>query len=368
MFTRSPRFLTLAQQVARILEEDIRRGVRRDTLPGERSLAESLQVSRRTIRAATELLRKKKLVVTTHGAETRILETRPRDSDANALRSIGLLLPEPLEKQQPFATVFINSLRTLFYTNGFRLDTHFGHRYFSGRPSAALKRLVARFSCDGWLLAFSNRASQSWFLAQEIPTVVIGTAHEGIALPFVDVDMLATARHAASLMLRRGHRNIALIIPRSEWPGDQKTEQGFFEGIRQAPDSKAAGQVFKHDGTVPSIRGIVERLLQMTNRPTALFVVNPYHYVTVAAILAGKRLHVPDDVSLLCRDDDYCLRYLPIAPSRYVYSATARAKEIFSTLMSTIQHGREPQEPVKSVLIIPEFFEGASIAGICREP
>lgn len=73
MFTSSPRFLTLAQQVARVLEEDIRRGALRGILPSERQLVEKLQVSRRTIRAATEMLARKKLIRTAQGVETMIL-------------------------------------------------------------------------------------------------------------------------------------------------------------------------------------------------------------------------------------------------------------------------------------------------------
>jgi DNA-binding LacI/PurR family transcriptional regulator len=283
------------------------------------------------------------------------------------MRSIGLLLPEPLEQLQPFATVFVNALRTLFYNNGFRLDTHIGHRYFSGRPSVALKRLVARFPCEGWILAFSNRASQAWFDARRIPAVVIGTAYEGISLPFVDIDMLATARHAAGVLLRKGHRRMALIIEESARPGDIKTQQGFLEGLGRSGGAAASGQIFKHGGTVPGLQRLVERILQMPERPTALFIANPYHYLAVAGILAEKGLHVPRDMSLLCRDDDYCLRYLPTAPSRYVYSATLRAKEIFSTLMWARQHRVRGSEPVKTVLILPEFFAGGSIATLNRE-
>ena len=80
MFTSSSRYSTLTQQVARDIEEEIRKGVLRESLPGERQLAETRQVSRRTIRAATEILREKKLIRKLHGLPTRIL-------DAPAVRS-----------------------------------------------------------------------------------------------------------------------------------------------------------------------------------------------------------------------------------------------------------------------------------------
>ena len=97
MFTSSPRFLTLAQQVARVLEEDIRRGALRGILPSERQLVEKLQVSRRTIRAATEMLARKKLIRTAQGVETIILPLSGSRSDRGARHTIGMLLSQPVK-------------------------------------------------------------------------------------------------------------------------------------------------------------------------------------------------------------------------------------------------------------------------------
>lgn len=361
MFTSSPRYVTLTQQVARTLEEQIRAGVLRDSLPGERSLAASMQVGRRTIRAATEILRQKKLIQTTHGVGTLILKAPEPESGPRPLRTIGLLVPQPLLQLQPYATVFIDPLRTLLYENGFRLDTHFGRSFFSRKPSAALQRLVTRFSTDGWLLALSNRACQEWFHAQGIPTVVIGSSHEDVVLPSVDLDMLATSRHAAQVLLRKGHRRIALVIGASEWVGDRRTEQGFLEGVRQF-GSGAVGQVFRHTGSLPGLRQTVTQILQAPARPTALFVVNPYHYLTVTGLMAEQGVHVPRDLSLLCRDDEFCLRHLPTTPSRYVYDKNARAKLIFASLMAAVERAGRTASRAQAVLMMPSFEAGASIA------
>lgn len=359
MFTSSPRYLTLAQQVAQILEGDIRRGVLRGSLPGERQLVEKLQVSRRTIRAATEILRQKQLVHTAHGLDTRILRPARRNSDRFPVRTIGMLLPMPLDEIKPFANL-VDKLRTLLYTSGYRLDIHFEKSCLSRRPAAALQRLVVRFSCDGWILASANRECQAWFCSQGIATVLHGTAHEGVTLPCVDIDMLATSRHAANVLLRKGHRRIALIIEETDWAGHLKTEQGFLTAVHES-GGEAVGHVLRHRGDVTGLQQAIARAMQLPAPPTALFIVNPYHYIAVAAILAAKGLVVPRDISLLCRDDDICLRYLPIEPSRYVCSSQAMAKEIFAALMRTMR--ADPgHRPVKSVLMLPGFVEGLSIA------
>lgn len=359
MFTSSSRYSTLTQQVARDLEDRIRRGVLRDTLPGERQLAETMQVSRRTIRAATDILREKKLVHTVQGVPTRILDTPVKSASLAPMRSVGMLLPKPLEDLKPFTAV-IEGVRSIFFQNGFRLDTHFGQRFLSRRPGAALKRLVAQFPHDGWILASANRACQVWFYAEGIATVVEGTAHEGIPLASMDIDMLATSRHGATILLRAGHRRIALVIEEADWAGHRKTEQGFLEGVKQF-GSAAVGRVYKHGGTTADLETLIHRLLQSPAPPTALFIVNPYHYLAVAAILAARGLNVPRDISLLCRDDDACLRYLPVKPCRYAYNAQFQAKQIFAMMIAAVRTTPE-KRPTKSVLMLPEYIEGASIA------
>jgi DNA-binding LacI/PurR family transcriptional regulator len=358
MFTRSSRYSTLTQQVARNLEEQISQGVWRDSLPGERQLAETMQVSRRTIRAATEILRQKKLIRKEHGVSTRVLAAPAASPGRESMRTVGLLLPKPLEDLKPFTTA-IDILRGLFYTNGYRLDTHFGQRYLSRRPASALTRLVAQFPNDGWILASANRACQAWFAAQGIPTIVAGTAHEGIALPSMDVDMQATARHAAQFLLRHGHRQIALLMEEADWAGHRRTEQGFLEGARQSGSGNA--RVFRHGGDVSSLQRLLARILQGAEPPTALFIVNPYHYLAVAAILATRGVRVPEDVSMLCRDDDVCLKYLPVTPSRYSCSAQTQAKQMYSMFIETMQSGTA-KRAAKSVLMLPEFIPGNSVA------
>ena len=106
---------------------------------------------------------------------------------------------------------------------------------------------------------------------------------------------------------------------------------------------------------------MITRALEGATPPTALFIVHPYHYLAVAAILAAKGLNVPRDISLLCRDDDTCLRYLPVVPSRYVCSPRKVAEAVFSMLIPALSSGAI-RDNVKSVLMLPDFVEGSSIA------
>jgi DNA-binding LacI/PurR family transcriptional regulator len=364
VFTSSVRYSKLSQQVAKALEEDIRRGIWREVLPGERHLAEAMQVSRRTVRAAVGILRQRKILHTAHGAGTKILRRPGKNKVAGKLRGIGLLLPEPLTHLRSQTMVFIDSLRTLLYVNGFRLDTHIGQCYFTAHPAAALEKLTSQFLYDGWVLAFANRANQEWFHARGIPTVLSGTADEQVPLPFVDMDMFATCHHAASYLLRKGHRRIALFLGNYEKPGDQKSEAGFLEGARHFGRTDVVAQIFKHSGDPTSIHRLVGHILRIPKMPTAWFICNPHHYIAVASVLADCGVSVPRRISLLSRDDDPCLHFLSIVPSRYVCRPETRAQVLFSTLMRAIR--REPAKAEDQQLLMPEFIEGASVADLTK--
>jgi LacI family transcriptional regulator len=361
MFTSSPHYATLGKQVAATLAERIGRGDFGDSLPGERWLADSLQVSRRTVRAALGLLRREKIIETLPGQETRVLRRPLGASGPRHMRAIGLLLPAPVDQLEPYSTASFDLLRGLLVESGYRLETHAGPKFFSRRPGAALAKLTARFHCDAWILTFSNRACQAWFHSRRLPVVILGTAHEGLDLPYVDVDMHGIARHAANFLLGRGHRRLCLVLPEKNRAGDRRTEAGFLEAARSWVGADVATFVFRHDGTMTTLRRMTDRILKLADPPTALFIANPYHYIAVAGLLAERGLKVPRDISLLCREDDYCLRYLPVEPSRYRHRPERRARAMFAAVMHALA-AKSNRRTTRQVLLLPEFVAGASVA------
>jgi DNA-binding LacI/PurR family transcriptional regulator len=362
MSRQPPSYARLPQQVADSIQSEILRGTWTEILPGERQLAKSLQVSRRTVRAAIEILRRRKILGTVHGLGTSVLARRSARAVRNPWPTIGLLLPEDIGQLRPQTAVFIDHLRSFLYARGLRLDTHAGQHFFSKRPAIALKKLVGQFPHTAWILALSTEANQKWFRDQSLPVVVVGTPHQGIDLPHVDIDMGAVGRHASGHLLRKGHRHIALFIEDTDNAGDRETEKGFLEGVRGFRHSAARVSVIRHEGSLESIRRKIERL-KPGRCPTALFISNPYHYLATASLLAQKGIRVPADISLLCRDDDLFLSFLATKPSRYVCDAQTRAKITFSTLMRVLE-GRRGATP--STRMLPDFVEGASIATLLK--
>ena len=81
-------------------------------------------------------------------------------------------------------------------------------------------------------------------------------------------------------------------------------------------------------------------------------------YLTALSALAGARLTVPVDVSLVSRLDDPFLHHLIPAPSRYHVNPSTMARHILTRLAHLVD-GEKLSSPDHEV--IPDFIPGASL-------
>src|SRR6266446_8562552 len=114
-----PKRASLAGQAAQLLRENLARGVWASHLPGERALSERLGVSRPTLRAALDLLRREGWLEVAHGRPTLIL--KPSRRPAARQTNVALLTPVPLPAMPPFVLYWLDELRNELAASGFQL-------------------------------------------------------------------------------------------------------------------------------------------------------------------------------------------------------------------------------------------------------
>lgn len=354
-----PQRQSLVSQTVTILRDEIEQGAWGEWLPAERVLCSSLQVSRNTLRLALQQLRRDGLIHSEHGSGTRIVARAGRGSKRLHSRDVGLLLPDPMEHLRPTQALWIDELRAMLSERGCRLHTFHGRQYFRANPAPALRKLVAQNPHGCWILTLSNEPIQQWFERNEIPCVIAGSVHSGRHLPFRDLDHRATCRHAAGIFLGLGHRSIALVMAKSQLAGDLESEAGFLDGVRASPQAGAEALVRYHDGSVAGISNLLRRLLEQKSPPTALLVANAYHYLTVVSRLAQMNLRIPQDISVISRDEDPFLSFLVPRPARYVVSAQSLAKSLLQPVLELLE-GRSVTQP--ALRLMPEFIRGETVA------
>lgn len=354
-----PQRHSLEEQTAAVLQEEIAKGTWRDWLPGERSLCDMLQVSRHTLRAALVQLRGAGVINSEQGVGNRIVAGRGNlEEKPSRAQDVGLLVSGALDNLLPKHILWIDQLRAMLGEHGCRLHTFHGRKFSQRDPGRALHRLLAQHEHKCWILVLSAEAVQKWFEKQKVPCVVAGTIYSGISLPYCDLDHRAICRHAAGLLLSRGHRQMALVIQKSRRAGDLESEAGFTEGIRQSAHRDTEVMIGYHDATAGGIVATVKRLMQRRPTPTALLVNNPFHYLTVVGSLARLGLRVPEDVSVVSRDGEPYFPYLIPAPTHYMIDPRHFARSLLVPVLQLLQGG----VITKRVLhIMPEFRPGQSV-------
>jgi DNA-binding LacI/PurR family transcriptional regulator len=353
-----PRRQSLVSQTATILREQIARGVWRDWLPGERALCQTLQVSRNTLRAALVQLKRDGVLRSDHGSGNRILVTPKRRVTKRRAQDVALLTPEALERLRPSQTLWIDELRALLSERGCQLHVFSGAQYFQKDPAAALRKVTSQHPHGCWILTLSNESTQRWFERSALPCVVAGSVYAGLNLTFRDLDHRAICRHAAGILLGLGHRKVGLVMQKSRRAGDLESEAGFFEGVKQSSHADAQVGVTYHDATVTSICHGLRRLMDQQPPPTALLVANAFHFVAVVTRLMQMGWKVPQDISVLSRDDDPFLSFILPAPARYLASPHTMAKTLLRPVLELLEGGVVTH---RSIRIMPDFIKGDSL-------
>ncbi len=349
---------TVSSQISAHLRAEIEKGAWTDWLPSERALTHTLQASRNTVHAALERLRVEGVIETVRGVGNRVCGTPTRSPASEQGKSVGLLNPQSIRGLRSWTTLWVDELKDLLLQENCRLRVHEGLQFDRTNPGAALDRLVSQHPHDAWVLTLSSAATQRWFARRKLPCILAGTAFADVPLPHCDLDYRAACRHAVGVLLRSGHRRIALLNRESRRAGDLDSEAGFLEAA-QASRAEVVTSIAWHRDDVTSVSRALAQLLDRKTPPTALLVSNSYAYLATATLLAQRGLRIPQDISLISRNDDPFLAAVAPAPARYVASPLAFAKKLLSPLLQ-LMNGERLARPQS--LLLPKFVAGGSIA------
>jgi LacI family transcriptional regulator len=353
---RLPRKIPLSVQTSIAIMEEIAIGRWDQWLPGEHELSSLLHVSRRTVRAALEQLRRDGVVECRPGTRREIIRRKPEALKPASSRAI-LLTPVPLHLMNPFSIFLIDRLREHLGAEGYSLEIHAGREPYRTRRPQQLKKLEETLRPAAWVLTQSTASMQHWFARCGLPCVVVGSSYPGVALPSVDFDYAAVCRHAVGQFLARGHRRIVLLNPRSRAAGDMKGEEGFLQAVKNTSTSNVEATIDYHDGTVANVRSRLEALMRLKERPTALLVSRAHHFVAVLGHLLVNQFRVPDDVAVISRDDDSYLENIVPLPARY-----SGNPELFaSTLSRVVLEAISGRKPATEHRLMPKFFPGQTL-------
>jgi LacI family transcriptional regulator len=221
---------------------------------------------------------------------------------ARSLRSrktnvIGIIVADI----EPFSAELLKGVARAINGSGYELIVYSGGGHAEDQVGWE-RRYLSRLSgtlTDGTILVTPT--------VVEVPSggpVVAVDPHAGSStLPTVDSHNLQGAMAATEYLLGLGHRRIGFLAGRPDLESARLREEGYRQALAQAGiDFDPA--LFRVGGySLASAAGPARELLEMDDRPTAIFAANDLSAIATMQEARDLGLRIPDDVSVIGFDN-----------------------------------------------------------------
>ncbi|HYD55253.1 MAG TPA: LacI family DNA-binding transcriptional regulator [Gemmatimonadaceae bacterium] len=275
--------------------------------------------------------------------------------------TIGVLLPDIYGE---FFSEVIRGIDQRTRREGYHLLVSGSHDD-PAEMEAALSAMRGRV--DGLLLMFPDAAAQASLgdLAHDVPFVLINGAARQERASVVAMDNAGGARAVVRHLLALGHTRIATITGA---PGNSDAAErlrGYREALRAARVERPAELEVAGDFTEDGGHLAMRRLLELSDRPTAVFAANDSMAIGALGAVREAGLVVPDDVAVVGFDDIPIARYVtpPLSSIRVAIDELGRlaAERLFEALEAGEDH-----RPTRDVLPAQLIVRGSCGATLPR--
>lgn len=327
-------------------------------MPGEIALCNELQISRVTLRAALEQLKREGWFTSGRGRRRMLVNRQTIKEVPVAKTAVALLSPIPRQSMPAGVILQLVALRECLESVGHELSVVTSSAAYSQHPGRALEALHREHRPACYILYLSTGAMQRWFLERKISCLITGSCHPNVELPSIDIDYAAVCHHAVGRLVAAGKSNLALLMPHSDQAGNLESARGFLDAGSQLAHKKVNTFVANHDGTVESICRTIDRTIQGTMPCNGLLVAKPPHVMTTICHLLRRGVRIPEEVSVISRDADPALDNLVPSVACYQTDPAKFARRVARIVIDTINNGPRPHF-VKRMM--PTFFAGRTL-------
>ncbi len=137
----------------------------------------------------------------------------------------------------------------------------------------------------------------------QIPIVLLNNQHPSQFAHSVLIENFEASRRAVHLLIELGHRRIAYIGDRFGYGSDSERFSGYRSALDEADIPFQPELVVHGDGRLEGALAPVERILSVSELPTAIFCYNDMTAIGALKAIRAHGLTVPGDISLVGFDD-----------------------------------------------------------------
>ncbi|RMF79802.1 MAG: LacI family transcriptional regulator [Chloroflexi bacterium] len=214
--------------------------------------------------------------------------------------TIGVLVPNCAN---PYFAELLEGIESICYENDYHIIMGNAHDD-SEREQAYVDVLISR-QVDGILLISTGAYDQSLqqIHASNTPVVIVDRSANLAGVDEISTDNRMGGRIATEYLIGLGHRRIGCVagLPMLTLSTDRL--QGYYDAFHAHQLTPKEAWIVRGDFQYQSGYDAAKQLMQLDEKPTAIFACNDLMAVGVMAALSALNFHVPDDVSVIGYDD-----------------------------------------------------------------
>jgi DNA-binding LacI/PurR family transcriptional regulator len=351
---------SVAEQAAEHMREGLKKGFWGSSLPGIARLAVDLKISRTNVLAALRILENEGLLhAAGRGKNRRITHT----SIENHRLRVGILLHSELWDES-------SKNAQLLWLIRHELEAA-GHAVFFADKSATtvkhemtqLLAFIQKNPADAWIVVAGSYELLRWFAEQkQLPCFALYGRTDDLKLARAGPEMQPAILDATRKLIALGHRRIVQIVRSGrKKPVLAPLEQAFLNELTLHGIEAGAYNLPDWEESPAGFATMLEKLFR-TTPPTALMMEDASLCIAAMQFLARRRIHVPEQVSLVFLEDDATLSWCQ--PS--IAHLTWDHREIAPIIAQWIRTVRGGMSINKDFKIPARFVPGGSIGPVPR--
>jgi DNA-binding LacI/PurR family transcriptional regulator len=273
----------------------IRDGSISDKLPGERVLAEKLNVSYMTVRKAIAELVEDGLL---YKQNTKGTFVSHKKLNSKITRNIGFFLDEDIKEgiSSPYYSLVFKSLELEASANGYNL------LFFSDFDD--LNPLKSQKKVDGVVICcFPRIEDKIQEIKKYVPIVLLDNLSADKSIPSVVVDNFNGCIQSVDYLLTLGHRRIGFISGLLDSDVCKERLHGYQTALNRFGVAEDADLVFNGDYSCESGELGGQYFTALPQPPTAIMCANDSMAIGAMKTIQESGFRIPDDVSIIGFDD-----------------------------------------------------------------
>ncbi len=194
-----------------------------------------------------------------------------------------------------------------------------------------------------------NRKQVDASLQEGVPCMVINNiVKDTPEINFVAIDNKTGGHMATDYLIGLGHKKVATVTGNVHTQAGSHRLDGYKKALADHQIAFREDYVFQGDYSRRSARIAAEQILQLPDRPSAIFSASDDMALEIMAVMLEKGLKLPDDMSIIGFDDNPAGIYGPVGLTTIKQPLFQMAEEAVKCLNMIVTGKKEP--PVHVIL------------------